>query len=77
MKHCTQPFIFAAAGMGDDGTLDNQHLEYEQFFVTADSVSKDQISSDHSSELFRVMAEHKSLMQKVNILLCKLEVFNR
>ena len=74
MKHCTQLFIYAA-GMGDDGTLDNQHLEYEQFFVTADSVSEDQISSDHSSELFRVMAEHKSLMQKVNNLLCKLEVF--
>ena len=46
--------------------LDNQHLEYEQFF-TVMAENKDQISdSDHSSELLRVMAEHKSLLQKVN-----------
>ena len=55
------------AGMGND-SLDNQHLEYEQFFVmqAADEDNKDQISSDHSTKLLRVMAEHKSLLQKVN-----------
>ena len=53
------------AGMGND-TLDKQHLEYEQFFVVMADTNKDQISSDHSSELLRVMAEHKSLLQKVN-----------
>ena len=58
------------AGMGND-SLDNQHLEYEQFFVMQtsderDDNNKDQISSDHSTKLLRVMAEHKSLLQKVN-----------
>ena len=57
------------AGMGND-SLDNQHLEYEQFFVMQAAAdegdNKDQISSDHSTKLLRVMAEHKSLLQKVN-----------
>jgi len=55
------------AGMGND-SLDNQHLEYEQFFVmqAADEDNKDQISSDHSTKLLRVMAEHKSLLQKIS-----------
>merc|ERR1712193_507368 len=53
--------------MGND-SLDNQHLEYEQFFVmqAADEDNKDQISSDHSTKLLRVMAEHKSLLQKIS-----------
>ncbi len=50
------------AGMHEQ-TLDNQHLEYEQFFVMD---SNDQISSDNMSELLAVMTEHKSLIQKVN-----------
>jgi len=58
------------AGMGND-SLDNQHLEYEQFFVMQtsderDDNNKDQISSDHSTKLLRVMAEHKSLLQKIS-----------
>ena len=52
---------------GMSGLLDNQHLEYEQFF---DMDSKYQISSDHTRrELVGVMTEHKSLIRKVNNLL--------
>ena len=46
---------------GMDHTLDNQHLAYEQFFTM---VNRDQVSSE-DQKLFQVMAEHKSLLQKV------------
>ena len=44
--------------------LDNQHLEYEQFFHYVVDSSKDQISA--SKDMHQVMTEHKSLIQKVN-----------
>ena len=58
-------------GVSEIQNLDNQHLEYEQFF---DSVvdSNDQISTSDAEnskkELLQVMTEHKSLIKKVIIL---------
>ena len=55
-------------GVSEIQNLDNQHLEYEQFF---DSVvdSNDQISTSDAEnskkELLQVMTEHKSLIKKV------------
>ena len=60
-------------GLHETQRLDNQHLEYEQFFDhTVDT--KDQISSnkDNSTtkqpqrDMLQVMSEHKSLIHKVN-----------
>jgi hypothetical protein len=57
------------AGMQATETLDNQHLEYEQFFEMANNDENeqqgDQVADHTRDELLRVMAEHKSLLQKV------------
>ena len=58
------------AGMAND-TLDNQHLEYEQFF-DHNVDTKYQISSNNDNstkqpqrDMLQVMSEHKSLIQNV------------
>ena len=50
--------------------LDNQHLEYSQFFedhISAENQQKLIEEAENTKEILRVMAEHKGLIQKVNI----------
>ncbi len=66
------------ASLADVHDLDNQHLEYEQFFTQRDEAveAEDKVTAAASSsnntggskDLVRVMDSHKSLLQKVNIL---------
>ena len=59
-------------GLHETQRLDNQHLEYEQFF-DHNLDTKDQISSNNDNstkqpqrDMLQVMSEHKSLIHKVN-----------
>ena len=59
-------------GLHETQRLDNQHLEYEQFF-DHNVDTKDQISSNNDNstkqpqrDMLQVMSEHKSLIHKVN-----------
>ena len=59
-------------GLHETQRLDNQHLEYEQFFDHNVDI-KDQISSNNDDstkqpqrDMLQVMSEHKSLIHKVN-----------
>jgi hypothetical protein len=59
-------------GLHETQRLDNQHLEYEQFF-DHNLDTKDQISSNNDNstkqpqrDMLQVMSEHKSLIHKAN-----------